>query len=169
MLWGRSPPTPCLPGLIAVIADQRVGHGDDLAGIGRVGKDFLIAAEGGIEDNLADSLAVTGKRLPRKGGSVFQGDKCFHGDVSFLCAVDRCEVTLWRLENERRSTSDFVVCVLSLANKQDKTTIYNLIQSVSSTVNGLVVAVPGAALTAVNSAKQHAIVKTRDGMKYMNI
>ena len=37
----------------AVISDLGVGEDDDLAGIGRIGEYFLIAGEGGVEDDLS--------------------------------------------------------------------------------------------------------------------
>jgi len=37
----------------AVIADERIGHRDDLAFIGRVGEDFLIAGHGSVEADFA--------------------------------------------------------------------------------------------------------------------
>ena len=40
-------------GVDAVVADERVGHRDDLAGVGRVGEDFLIAGHGGVEHDFA--------------------------------------------------------------------------------------------------------------------
>ena len=36
-----------------VITDQRIGHHHDLAGVGRVSQDFLIAGHGGIKDSFA--------------------------------------------------------------------------------------------------------------------
>ena len=41
----------------ADIADMREGEGDDLAGIGRIGEDFLVAGHRGIEADLADGMA----------------------------------------------------------------------------------------------------------------
>ena len=40
-----------------VVADQRVGHAHELAAIGRIGHDLLIARHGGVEDDLAVGLA----------------------------------------------------------------------------------------------------------------
>src|SRR5690606_19913087 len=37
----------------ADIADVREGEGDDLAGIGRIGEDLLVAGHGGVEADLA--------------------------------------------------------------------------------------------------------------------
>src|SRR5207302_9102021 len=41
----------------ANIADMGKGEGDDLAGIGRIGEDLLIAGHRGIEADLADRMA----------------------------------------------------------------------------------------------------------------
>ena len=41
----------------ADIADMREREGDDLAGIGRVGEDLLVAGHGGVEAHLADRMA----------------------------------------------------------------------------------------------------------------
>src|SRR5687767_4367012 len=41
----------------AVIADLRRSHGNDLATVGRVGKDFLITGHGSIETGLAHRCA----------------------------------------------------------------------------------------------------------------
>ena len=37
----------------AVIADLRIGEDDDLAGIGGIGEDFLVAGQRGMEDHFA--------------------------------------------------------------------------------------------------------------------
>ncbi|MNR25521.1 hypothetical protein D3C85_1426760 [compost metagenome] len=42
----------------ADVADMRISQGDDLPGIGRVGKDFLITGHGSIEYYLSDGVAV---------------------------------------------------------------------------------------------------------------
>ena len=39
------------------IADMGKGEGDDLAGIGGVGQDFLVASQRGVEDDLGHGLA----------------------------------------------------------------------------------------------------------------
>jgi hypothetical protein len=50
----------------ADIADMREGEGDDLAGIGRVGQDFLIAGDRGVETDFADRLARRADAAPPK-------------------------------------------------------------------------------------------------------
>ena len=42
----------------AVVADFADREGDELAGVGRVGEDLLVAGVGGVEDNLAQGLAL---------------------------------------------------------------------------------------------------------------
>ena len=42
----------------AVVADERIGHHDDLLGIRRVGDDLLVAYYGGVEDDFAYPAAV---------------------------------------------------------------------------------------------------------------
>ena len=37
----------------AVVADQRIGHADDLPGVGRIGEHFLITGHRRVEDHLA--------------------------------------------------------------------------------------------------------------------
>ena len=44
----------------AVIANLRVGHGDDLASIGGVGDNLQVTFERGVEANLAERLALSG-------------------------------------------------------------------------------------------------------------
>ena len=60
----------------SVVADLRVGEDDDLAGIGRIGEYFLIAGEGGIEDDFAGPLGGRTKTPALEDGAVFQGEDC---------------------------------------------------------------------------------------------
>jgi hypothetical protein len=48
----------------ADIADMRKGEGDDLPGIGRVGQDFLIAGDRGVEADFADRCPRRPDALP---------------------------------------------------------------------------------------------------------
>jgi hypothetical protein len=64
-------------GLIcAVVADLRIGENDDLAAIGRVGEDFLIAGDGGIENNFAGALSGRSKTDAFEDDAVFQDENC---------------------------------------------------------------------------------------------
>jgi hypothetical protein len=62
----------------AVVAHQGVGHGDDLAAVGGVGEDFLVAGHGGVEDDLAFSLSLAGEGSAREGPAIFECQKCPH-------------------------------------------------------------------------------------------
>ena len=59
-----------------VVADEGVGHGYDLALIGRVGKHFLIARHAGVEDDFAESLAAGAEGVPRVDGAVLESQFC---------------------------------------------------------------------------------------------
>src|SRR3546814_12240115 len=45
-------------------ADMREGEGDDLAGLGRVGQDLLVAAPRGVEADIADTRARCAQAPP---------------------------------------------------------------------------------------------------------
>src|SRR5207248_623958 len=64
----------------AVVADLRVREADNLAGIGRVCKDLLIAGKGRVEDDFARSLGGRTKRPALEDRSDFQGE---HRRVQF--------------------------------------------------------------------------------------
>ena len=53
-------------GVDAVVADERVGHRDDLALVGRVGEDLLVAGHAGVEDDLAEAFAGCAEARPVK-------------------------------------------------------------------------------------------------------
>src|SRR5262249_49293017 len=54
----------------AVVADQRVGHAHELAAIGRIGEDLLIARHGSVEDDFAMSFARGPAGAPREDAAV---------------------------------------------------------------------------------------------------
>ena len=58
----------------AGVADVRVGQGDDLSGIGRVGEDFLIAGHGGVEDEFAAAAAVGANGASAEDAAVGKGE-----------------------------------------------------------------------------------------------
>ena len=62
----------------AVIADERIGHRDNLAFVGRVGENFLVAGHGGVETDLAAGGRARAKALSVKNRTVFEGQNCFH-------------------------------------------------------------------------------------------
>src|SRR2546427_12764504 len=56
-----------------VVPDVGIGHRDDLAGVGRIGEDFLVTAEGGVENDFAFGLPEPSKRKASEESAVFQG------------------------------------------------------------------------------------------------
>ena len=60
----------------SVVADSGVGEDHDLAGIGRIGENFPIAGEGGVENNLTRPLGGRTKAPALEDASVFQGEDC---------------------------------------------------------------------------------------------
>ena len=54
------------------VADVRCGHRHDLAGVGRVGQRLLVAGHAGVEDHLAERLAVRAEPGPAERGAVLQ-------------------------------------------------------------------------------------------------
>jgi hypothetical protein len=56
----------------AGVADVWIGERDDLSGIGRIGEDFLITGQRGIENDFASSVAFGADRLAAEDRSIFQ-------------------------------------------------------------------------------------------------
>ena len=73
-------------GIDAGIADQRVGHRDDLTGVGRIRQDLLIARHRGVEDDFADGFALKAVSLSSKNTPVFEQQRrafrCCHAQSS---------------------------------------------------------------------------------------
>ena len=67
------PPRFHVLGVDAVIADERIGHRDDLAFVGRVGEDFLIAGHGGVETDFAAGRRLCAETCAVKHRTVFEG------------------------------------------------------------------------------------------------
>jgi hypothetical protein len=61
-------------GVGSVIPDLGIGQDDDLPGIGRIGEYFLVAGDGGIEDDFAGSLGGRTKTPALEDAAVFQGE-----------------------------------------------------------------------------------------------
>src|SRR5262249_48780942 len=59
-------------GVDAVVADLRVGHADDLALVRGVGEHLLIARQAGVENHLAERLALGPERPSAVDGAVLQ-------------------------------------------------------------------------------------------------
>ena len=59
----------------AVVADQRVGHDDDLAGVRGVGADLLVAGLRGVDDEVAAGRVGGPERDPREDGAVLEREQ----------------------------------------------------------------------------------------------
>jgi hypothetical protein len=57
-------------GVGADVADMGKGEGDQLAGVGRIGQDLLVAGHGGVEHQLADHGAGRAQPLAEKRRTV---------------------------------------------------------------------------------------------------
>ena len=78
-LPGDEPLDPDLPGLgvgpvHAVVADVRLRHDYDLAAVGGIGEDLLVAAHGGVEDHLSEARAA-GHGTPFVNRAVFEHEQ----------------------------------------------------------------------------------------------
>jgi len=58
----------------AVVADLDGGHRDDLAEVGRIGDDFLIAGHGGVEHAFAGDRGVGAEGATAENTAVFEGE-----------------------------------------------------------------------------------------------
>ena len=56
----------------AVVADQRVGENDDLAGVAGIGHGLLVAGHRGVEDHLAETIDRCADQLAVEAGPVLQ-------------------------------------------------------------------------------------------------
>jgi hypothetical protein len=65
----------------AVVADERVGHGDDLAAVRGVGEDLLITGHGGIEAGFTGGGTGDAEGFTEKMDSVFEGENGFHAGL----------------------------------------------------------------------------------------
>jgi hypothetical protein len=71
-----------------------VGQNDNLAGIGRVGEDFLVSGESGIEDNFPAPLCGRTKTPALEDVPVFQGEDCSVQLRLFLPGVDNLHFSI---------------------------------------------------------------------------
>src|SRR5438270_4468910 len=73
-------------GVGAVVTDFRIGENDDLAGVGRIGKDFLIAGDGSIKNYFPVTFAFGSVAFASVDSAVFQRKDSLHlfsGGVDF--------------------------------------------------------------------------------------
>ena len=68
-------------GVDAVVADLRVGHGDDLARVRRVAQDLLVPGEAGVEADLAKGLTFGAAAGAAEESAVLQQE---HGGLSLV-------------------------------------------------------------------------------------
>jgi hypothetical protein len=52
----------------------RIGKGNDLLGVGRISKDFLIAGHGGVEHHLSNGLTVGSNGFAAKNAAISKGE-----------------------------------------------------------------------------------------------
>ena len=71
----------------SVVADLGIGEDDDLAGVRRVGEDFLIAGEGGVENHFPGPFGRGAKTPALEDRAVFQGE---NGRVQVELFLPRC-------------------------------------------------------------------------------
>ena len=65
-------------GVGAVIADFRIGEDYDLAGVRRVGEDFLVAGDGGIKNNFPVTFTFCSVAFAAEDSSIFQRKDSLH-------------------------------------------------------------------------------------------
>ena len=75
---GKDAPRFRIFGIDADVADMGIGQRDDLTGVGRIGKDFLVAGHRGVENDLADRATVRADRSSTKHRSVGQRQQRGH-------------------------------------------------------------------------------------------
>src|SRR5262252_7013823 len=61
-----------------VVADFGVGENNDLSGIGRVSKNFLVAGNGSVENDFAGALAFGAVTFASEDAAVFERKDCLH-------------------------------------------------------------------------------------------
>jgi hypothetical protein len=89
-------------GVRTIIADLRIGEGDDLSAVGRIGEDFLIAGDGGVEDDFAGALDGRTKASALEDRAVLQGENCL---LQIYLLREVVEGSAARLRNGRPITS----------------------------------------------------------------
>src|SRR5207248_7262340 len=61
-----------------VVADQRIGHGDDLPFVRRVGQNLLVPSHRGIKANLAAGGGARAECFTAEQRTIFESQNCFH-------------------------------------------------------------------------------------------
>jgi hypothetical protein len=52
----------------------RISQGNDLLGVGRIGKDLLITGHGGVEHHLSNGLTVGSNGITAKNAAISKGE-----------------------------------------------------------------------------------------------
>src|ERR1039458_5948866 len=65
-------------GVGAVVADFRIGENDDLASVGRVGENCLVAGDGSVENDFAGALAFGAVAFASEDSTVFECKRRLH-------------------------------------------------------------------------------------------
>src|SRR5687768_9570116 len=79
-----------IEGIRAVIADERIRHGDDLAAVRRIGQHFLVTGHRSVKTNFADARAGRAKRFAVENSAVFESENRAHS------AECRCYKTIFK-------------------------------------------------------------------------
>ena len=66
-------------GVGSVVSDLWIGQDNNLSSVGRIGKDFLVASQGGIENHFAKTFASGAIALTAEDAPVFEREDCLHG------------------------------------------------------------------------------------------
>ncbi len=81
----------------AHVADVRIRQAHDLAGVARIGEDFLVACEAGVENDFAAAARASARRAAVKDSPVFEREsranfgglgQCVLQKSSFRCRVN---------------------------------------------------------------------------------
>src|SRR5690242_4227362 len=77
----------------AVVTDQRVGEGDDLPRVARIGDRLLVSRHRGVEDDFARHLAVRAEQLAVEAGAILEENEPSHPTGSGFGAYSR--ISFW--------------------------------------------------------------------------
>jgi hypothetical protein len=66
-------------GIGSVVSNLWIGQDNNLPSVGRIGKDFLLASQGGIENHFAKTFSFGAIALTAEDAPVFEREDCLHG------------------------------------------------------------------------------------------
>src|SRR6185437_83580 len=109
----------------SVIADLRIGQDDDLAGVGGISENFLVAGEGGIKNDFAVTFAFCAVTSAAEDSSIFQRKDCLHcisrgaDFINFIRRFASQEAHwLWISRQKSWFPRIFLLCAKSAANQR---------------------------------------------------